>query len=455
MEAPGKILAAWAATLSWQALPPALREKALDHVVDTLGVMFSGIDVDACVGARRAARAWGDGGVSTVIGTRMQLPAPSAAFVNALHGRIHTFDDTYEPGTLHAGSAVVSAALALAEQRAIDGAAFLAAVIAGYEVATRVAAAVSPAHYAAGYHNTGTCNVFGTTAAASRILNLDGPALAEAFGLAGATAGGLRQHQIDGSMLDSAFHGARAAQSGVMVAQLRADGVRGPAAILEGPMGFCTVMSPDRDVSRLTADLGSRYEFEQVTIKPYPTCRFVHGPTDAAITLKRAHGIDAAAIRRVTVATFRQSMDVSDRPAINTPFDAVVSHQYSAALALVKEKVELSAIIAGAQGDPQVLALMKKVRVVHDAELEKDFPRSWPHRVSVDMNDGRCFSLLSEFPPGRVAPTPRTTVDQKFLDQSSRYLTDQGARTALELIRGMADVKDLRLVTAALAGPQA
>ena len=41
MEAHGKILATWAATLTWQDLPQALREKALDHVVDTIGVMYS------------------------------------------------------------------------------------------------------------------------------------------------------------------------------------------------------------------------------------------------------------------------------------------------------------------------------------------------------------------------------------------------------------------------------
>ena len=453
MEAHGRILAAWAAALTWQDLPQAVREKALDHVVDTIGVMYSGLDVEACAAARRAARAWGSGAEATVLGTRSVLPAPSAAFLNALHGRIHTYDDTYEPGTLHAGSCVVSTALAMSEKHASDGKTFLAAAVAGYEVAIRVAASVSPAHYAAGYHNTGTCNVFGAAAAASRILKLDGLAVAEAFGLAGATAGGLRQHQIDGSMLDSAFHGARAAQSGILVAQLRAEGVRGPTAILEGPMGFCTVMSPACDVSRLTAGLGTQYEFEKTTIKPYPTCRFVHGPTEAAIALKRKHGIDPAAIREVTIDTFRQSIDVSDRPEIRTPFDAVVSHQYSAALALVKEKIELAAITAGQDGDPQVLALMKKVRVMHDAELEKDFPKSWPHRVTVHMQDGQRFSTLSEYPPGRVAPTPRTTVDQKFLEQTSRYLEDRGARKALELIRGMEDIADVRLVTAALAGP--
>ena len=120
MKAHGKILAAWAAALEWRELPQALREKALDHVVDAIGVMYSGIEVEACAGARRAAAGWGIASESTVLGTRSVFPAPTAAFLNALHGRIHTYDDTYEPGTLHAGTAVVAAALALAEKHAID-----------------------------------------------------------------------------------------------------------------------------------------------------------------------------------------------------------------------------------------------------------------------------------------------------------------------------------------------
>lgn len=452
MEPHGKNLAAWAASLSWESLPQRIREKALDHVVDTIGVMYSGIDVESCAGARRAAALWGQADEATVLGTASKLPAPAAAFLNALHGRIHTYDDTYEPGTLHTGSPVVGAALALSEKRGGDGKTFLAAVVAGYEVATRVAAAVSPSHYAHGFHNTGTCTVFGAAAAASRVLGLDGEAIAEAFGLAGATAGGIRQHQIDGSMFDSAFHGARAAQSGVMVAQLRAEGVTGPPAILEGPLGFCTVMAPERDVAKLTHELGTAYEFEKTTIKPYPTCRFAHGPTEAALDLKREHGIDAAAVEAVTVETFRQSIEVSSRPEINSPFDAVVSHQYSVALALVKGKVELAAITAGAGGDPQVLDLMRRVRVLHDVELEKCFPGSWPHRVTIEMKDGKRFSTLSEYPPGRVTPVPSATVDQKFLEQSTRYLGARGAKQALGALRRLENIQDVRALTRALTG---
>jgi len=448
----GKALASFSATIDWRDMSVALREKIVDHVVDAIGVMYSGIGMDDCVNARRAASLWGAGEDAAVIGTSQRLPSPSAAFINALHGRIHTFDDTYEPGTLHTGTPVVAAALALADKHEIDGETFLSAVIAGYEVAARVAAAVSPSHYAAGFHNTGTCAVFGAAAAASRLLQLGPVETVEAFGLAGATAAGLRQHQIDGSMFDSAFHGARSAQSGVMVAQLRAHGVRGPAAILEGPLGFCAVMARERNLDRLVDGLGKEYEFSKITIKPYPTCRFAHGPIEAALELKRKYAIDPAGIKDITVATFRQSIEVSDRPQLNASLNAVVSHQYAVSLAIVKESVELAEIVNYKSGDPQALALMQKVRVVHDDELEADFPRAWPHRVTVNMQNGQTYTQLSEYPPGRLAPIPRAAVDAKFLSQCAPVLGVQRAQFALQTLRGISEMKTVRALGALLAG---
>jgi len=237
-----------------------------------------------------------------------------------------------------------------------------------------------------------------------------------------------------------------------MVAQLRAQGVRGPAAILEGPLGFCTVMARERNLDRLVEGLGRDYEFSKITIKPYPTCRFAHGPIEAALELKRKYAIDPAGIKDITVATFKQSIEVSDRPQLNASFDAVVSHQYAVSLAIVKEKVELAEIVNYKSGDAQALALMQKVRVVHDTALEADFPRAWPHRVTVNMQNGQTYSLLSEYPPGRLAPIPRAAVDAKFITQCAPALGAQTAQTALQTLRGISGLKNVRALGAVLAG---
>ena len=121
----GANLAGFAAAVQWRELPEEVRAKTLDHVLDTVGVMFAGVGVDACAAPRNAADAWGRGQDATVIGIDAMYPAPTAAFLNALHGRINAYDDTYEPGNVHPGNSVIAAALALSEKHAVDGTTFL------------------------------------------------------------------------------------------------------------------------------------------------------------------------------------------------------------------------------------------------------------------------------------------------------------------------------------------
>ena len=122
-------LARFAATLQLEALPPSLVDKAKDHLLDTIGVACVGIghpDVRAVV---EVVQRWGGAPEACVIGSPMRMPAPAAAFLNALHARIHTFDDTHEAGPSHPGNAVVAAALAGAELAQASGRTLLIALI--------------------------------------------------------------------------------------------------------------------------------------------------------------------------------------------------------------------------------------------------------------------------------------------------------------------------------------
>ena len=98
----------------------------------------------------------------------------------------------------------MSALIAASEIQPASGSDFLAALIVGYEVAARVAMAVGPeAHYRRGFHPTGTCGVFGTAAAVSRLWGLDTDATANALGIAGSRRDGrARQSPVKGSSSD-------------------------------------------------------------------------------------------------------------------------------------------------------------------------------------------------------------------------------------------------------------
>ena len=384
-------LAAFVAELDLGRVPQPVRTKLRHHVLDSLGVIYAGQSAPES----RALRS----------------VAVHPAFFNTFCGRIHTFDDTYEAGPIHPGTCVLSAALAAAEESGATGKRLLEAVLAGYEVSIRVCVAAGAGHYAAGFHPTGTCNAFGAAAAAARAYGLDARQTTAALALAGEAAAGLRQHQEDGGMTNSALNGARAARTGVDAVQLARAGLAGPAQILEGRFGFFQMLDGRGDAAAIEAGLGEQYCFLETSLKPYPTCRFTHGPIAALRSLHlRPHDVES-----IELAAFRQSVEVSDRPEIRTRSEAILSHQYALALALTRERITLDDLDEASRKSPELRALSDRVRVVHDPKLDDGYPARWPHRVTVRCTGGRTLRAESEFPPGGPqAPLEENAVVAKF-----------------------------------------
>src|SRR5262249_1746848 len=139
-------------------------------------------------------------GDATVLGTAGRLPPPQAALANGAPAHAIEMDDTPLGGSIPLGASVFPAALAAAALSGAGGAALLGAAIAGYGGAARLAMAVGPAaHYARGFHPTGTCGAFGAAAAAGLVLGLDAGALASALGIAGSQATGSMEFLADGA----------------------------------------------------------------------------------------------------------------------------------------------------------------------------------------------------------------------------------------------------------------
>lgn len=402
------------ASLSWNDVPLPTREKVQDHLIDTIGVMCAGLDEPASRSADETVRRWQGTRECTVVGRPWRLPAPSAAFLNAFHGRIHSFDDTYDIGVVHPGSVIVSAALAVAERIGASGNSFLSGVLAGYEVATRLSRSISPDHYARGFHSTGTCNTFGAASAAARVLGMDARATADALGLAGEAASGLRQFQEDGAVSDTALNAARAAEAGIKSVELCSHGISGPHGILDGRWGFCRVMAQGADFGALENGLGTHYEFSKTAIKPYASCRFTHGPIEVLAELRRKHSVNADEVASIEIRTFRTSIEVSDRPSPGTHLELLMSHQVAAALALTNGTVMLGDVANWASADA-LRSLAAKVRVIHDPFLEADYPSKWPHAITIHMRNGRALIGASDYPPGGGgSPLARGRVQGKF-----------------------------------------
>src|SRR5207249_6709640 len=141
---------------------------------------------------------------------------------------------------------------------------FMLAFILGFDAESRVANAVYPAHYDAGWHITETSGVFGSAAAVGRLLGLSVQEMVGAIGLAATQAAGLRE--MFGSMA-KAFHPGRAAQNGYASAVLAQSGFTASEHSIEGPRGFAVVQASKYDLSKVTDGLGVHFEIRDNAYK--------------------------------------------------------------------------------------------------------------------------------------------------------------------------------------------
>src|SRR5215469_4311865 len=208
-------------------------------LLDYLAVTVRGSREESAQCVQRMIEHMGPSGCATVIGTPIRTLPAYAALANgsASHGIEH--DDTHSGGSIHLGATMHSAAFALVETMPETGLEdFLTAVVAGYEVAARLAMALQPKeHYALGFHPTQTCGVFGAAVTASKLLGLTAEQALAAAGIAGSMAAGSMEFLAEGAWTKR-IHPGLAAQNGIQAALLAAEDFRGPSHILEGRDGF-------------------------------------------------------------------------------------------------------------------------------------------------------------------------------------------------------------------------
>ena len=313
------------------------------------------------------------------------------AFVMAGLTHILEVDDVHRASVVHTGAVTVPAVFALAAGSDIPGETILRAVLYGFESTSRVGMAVGPAHYRV-WHNTATCGPYGSAMAAATILGLDDEQAMYALGNAGTQSGGVWEFLKTGAM-SKHLHAGRAAEAGVVAAELAALGFTGPPAILEGPTGFFMAACPDPDPGAILRDPLAPWQVHATSIKPWPSCRHTHPAIDASLAL--AGQIDLSSVSVIDVATYAAALDVCDRPVVNTDYEAKFSLQHSVAVALQRGKMDFAAFGDEARADAAPLAA--KVRLSAADPYATSYPVSWGAGITVELTDGtRVESVTTE-----------------------------------------------------------
>src|SRR5436190_7087322 len=250
-EGATKALAAFAANLDPRTLPESVTQKLGFLLLDFLRVCSIGERLSWSEWARGYVRLVGKPGSSHVLFSTEKLNPQHATFMNVAYGSSFDGDDTHVGAMLHPGVAVWSTALAVGEHVGASGSEITAAVAAGYETIIRIGLSIQPGHFKRGFQSTGTCDVFGTAVAASRLLSGHAEVerkLQDAIGLAGGYASGIAQFYHSGSS-GKRLAAAHSAQSAVGAALLAQQGFAGPSDVIEGAAGFARAYSDNWEPS--------------------------------------------------------------------------------------------------------------------------------------------------------------------------------------------------------------
>ena len=373
-------------------------------------------------------------------GRRATLRA--AALINGAASHSVEFDDIYRDAGYHAGSPVISAALAAAQAHGATGEQFLRGVIVGYEISTRIGEAVMPSHYNF-WHTTGTVGSFGAAAAVATILGCNREQFAHALATVGTFAAGLQQ-AFRSQAMTKPLHSGHAADVGAMAAMAAAKGVTGASDILEGEVGFGAAMSVNPDWTKAVRGLGVDYHITQMTFKNHGCCGHTFAPIDGLLHLQKTHGLSWRDVQRVRIATYKAGTDIVDNPAPEGAYQAKFSLQYVAAHALVHGSVRLSAFEPERLKDPNVRAVLAKVEVAADPELSKGYPNQRAAHVEIETVDGRKFA---HFQPTRKGdpdlPLSDDELNDKFLELALPVIGDKVARQLLAVLWSLEKSRDV------------
>ncbi len=440
-------LAKFVAGLRYADLPEATRAHARQFCLDWLACCIRGSGEPAArivrqvqAAERPAARA-----ATVLCAQPYRTSAAAAALANGAASHALDMDDLHNASILHLGTVVMPAALAVAERIGASGEALIAAIVAGCEAAARVGEAVNPESYFF-WHTTGTAGTFGAAAAAASLLGLDAERTVACFGSAGTQAAGLWEFLTDGAM-SKTLHAGKAAQNGILAADLAAAGFTAARRILEGEKGFCRAMSAAPHFEKLSEGLGAGYRIDTNGYKAYTCCRHCHPAIEAAIRLRDAHRLAPEAIRAVTVRTYRAARDLVDNPAPATPYGHKFSLQYCVAHALREGRVGLEAFTAEATADAATRRLMGRVSVVLDDAIDAEFrrdPMKWAAEVELETADGRRLSDYVPYPKGDPEnPLVYAETEAKFRAVASPLLPPGQGERLLAVIAGLDRVADV------------
>ena len=442
-------LARYMAQARERSLAPHVAREARHRILDTLAAMVSGSHLKPGEMAIRYARAQGGVAEATVLATDIVTSAVNAALVNGMFAHADETDD-FEPVTkAHPGSAVVPAALAMAEREGRSGAELLAAVTLGYDVCCRFLLALGPDLVRASHRSAeGTSSTMGAVAAAASLARLDEKGMRYALSYAAQQVSGIWSWVRDAEHVEKAFDfSGMGARNGVTAAIMVQLGFTGVWDVLDGEHNALQALSGEPKPEEMVAGLGSRFFVTETAIKPYSVGYPIQAPLDAFLTLRREHGLNEGNVESIVVRLPEDGARI-----VNDRSMPDVNCQHIIAVALVDGGVSFEDSHSYERmADPKVRAVKERVQLIADRELmDPAAPRSG--RVEVKLRDGRTVSHFTRHAPGtKENPMDTESVNEKARHLMAPVLGDERTEEVIRRVNALEELDDVRALRPFLA----
>jgi len=439
-------LAHFASHLNYSDIPPRVRDHMKLCVLDTLGCGLFGSTLPWGKILSEFAVDLGEKQESTLLGRSSKVSAPNAALANGT--MIHGFelDDLHRLSILHPGSVTLPSALAVGESvGTCTGKGFLTAMVAGYEVGSRVGMVLGASHLQQGYHPTGTHGTFAAAAAAGGVLGLNEEKMTHCLGLAGTQAAGLMAAQY--AAMVKRMHAGRASQSGVYAALLSQKGLTGITNILDSDFGgYFTVMGESRDPEQAIRGLGEDYEVLKVGFKCFSSCGSNFTSLEALSRIMTDQHLRASEIKKIRVrCTSVTKIHVGWDYVPEGITSAQMNLPYSLAVMALEGDAFVDQFTDQKIKDPNILEFIRRIEVVSDPELDRLGP-DYRHAAicQVETNDGRFFEKRVEFAKGgSTNPLGVEEVVSKFRRLAGKVLSKKKVE---DLYQTVQDIENLSSV---------
>ncbi len=229
-----------------------------------------------------------------------------------------------------------------------------------------------------------------------------------------------------------------ASQAGVFAALMAREGYTGPVEVLEGKEGLIEVLRNVKwNTDELLKGLGETFLITDCGYKAFSTEALTHQPISAALNLCRDHHLTAEDVAAVLAETTTCGADILSDPSQYQPTTketADHSLPYVVAAAIADGWVLPKSFTEAKLRDPRIWALLPKIKVVADPEIDRLFPKVKRARVTITTTRGAAHTAQTDVAKGDPAdPLTDDEIAAKFRANAEGVVSERRMDQIVEL----------------------